>query len=119
MCDMRNRSLLLLGFLAFGLGMNAKTYVDPATGKTLCSTFDEKREGAVGGYADIIRTAFGKHNSMNSFNHYSFGAVATWMYNYSLGIRRDETSPGFKHLRNIHLPFLPILLRQSSCLQNL
>lgn len=45
MCDMRNRSLLLLGFLAFGLGMNAKTYVDPATGKTLCSIFDEKREG--------------------------------------------------------------------------
>lgn len=25
MCDMRNRSLLLLGFLAFGLGLNAKT----------------------------------------------------------------------------------------------
>lgn len=34
---------------------------------------------------------------MNSFNHYSFGAVAAWMYNYSLGIERDELSPGFKH----------------------
>lgn len=34
---------------------------------------------------------------MNSFNHYSFGAVVAWMYNYSLGIRRDETSLGFKH----------------------
>lgn len=33
---------------------------------------------------------------MNSFNHYSFGAVGAWMYNYSLGIQRDETSPGFK-----------------------
>jgi alpha-L-rhamnosidase len=34
---------------------------------------------------------------MNSFNHYSFGAIGAWMYNYSLGIERDEASPGFKH----------------------
>ena len=34
---------------------------------------------------------------MNSFNHYSFGAVGSWMYNYSLGIQRDEAFPGFKH----------------------
>ena len=34
---------------------------------------------------------------MNSFNHYSFGAVAAWMYNYSLGIKRDPDHPGFKH----------------------
>jgi len=40
---------------------------------------------------------FGGNNSMNSFNHYSFGAVGAWMYNYSLGITRDENSPGFKH----------------------
>ena len=40
---------------------------------------------------------FGGNNHMNSFNHYSFGAVAAWMYNYSLGIERDENSPGFKH----------------------
>ncbi|MDL2241418.1 glycoside hydrolase family 78 protein [Bacteroidales bacterium OttesenSCG-928-L03] len=40
---------------------------------------------------------FGGNNRMNSFNHYSFGAVASWMYNYSLGIERDESSPGFKH----------------------
>ena len=44
-----------------------------------------------------IKDGFGKNNSMNSFNHYSFGAVVAWMYNYSLGIRRDESSPGFKH----------------------
>jgi len=31
---------------------------------------------------------------MNSFNHYSFGAVGQWMISYSLGIQRDE--PGFK-----------------------
>jgi alpha-L-rhamnosidase len=40
---------------------------------------------------------FGGNNRMNSFNHYSFGAVGAWMYAYSLGIQRDENSPGFKH----------------------
>ncbi|MEY4384279.1 MAG: hypothetical protein RI995_1821 [Bacteroidota bacterium] len=44
-----------------------------------------------------IENGFGGNNSMNSFNHYSFGAVAAWMYNYSLGIQRDPKSPGFKH----------------------
>lgn len=40
---------------------------------------------------------FGGNNRMNSFNHYSFGAVGAWMYNYSLGIERDENFPGFQH----------------------
>lgn len=40
---------------------------------------------------------FGSNNRMNSFNHYSFGAIGAWMYNYSLGIERDEESPGFQH----------------------
>lgn len=44
-----------------------------------------------------VEDGFGGNNSMNSFNHYSFGAVAAWMYNYSLGIERDPESPGFKH----------------------
>ncbi len=44
-----------------------------------------------------LEDGFGGNNSMNSFNHYSFGAVGAWMYNYSLGIERDETQPGFKH----------------------
>jgi alpha-L-rhamnosidase len=37
---------------------------------------------------------FGGNNSMNSFNHYSFGAIGQWMMAYSLGIQRDQ--PGFK-----------------------
>jgi alpha-L-rhamnosidase len=41
-----------------------------------------------------IENGFGGNNSMNSFNHYSFGAVGQWMMAYSLGIARDE--PGFK-----------------------
>lgn len=40
---------------------------------------------------------FGGNNRMNSFNHYSFGAVGAWLINHSLGIRRDESCPGFKH----------------------
>ena len=40
---------------------------------------------------------FGGNNSMNSFNHYSFGAVGQWLINRCLGIERDEQQPGFKH----------------------
>ncbi len=42
-----------------------------------------------------VENGFGGNNSMNSFNHYSFGAVGRWMIAYSLGIQRDE--PGFHH----------------------
>ncbi|MFI5136199.1 MAG: family 78 glycoside hydrolase catalytic domain [Sphingobacteriales bacterium] len=41
-----------------------------------------------------VENGFGGNNSMNSFNHYSFGAVGQWMMAYSLGIQRDEA--GFK-----------------------
>jgi alpha-L-rhamnosidase len=41
-----------------------------------------------------VENGFGGNNSMNSFNHYSFGAVGQWMLAYSLGIQRDE--PGFQ-----------------------
>ncbi|TCN25397.1 family 78 glycoside hydrolase catalytic domain [Mesobacillus foraminis] len=44
-----------------------------------------------------VEDGFGGNNSMNSFNHYSFGAVGAWMYNESLGIERDPENPGFKH----------------------
>lgn len=43
-----------------------------------------------------IENGFGGNNSMNSFNHYSFGAIAAWMYNYSLGIQRHPDHSGFK-----------------------
>jgi len=41
-----------------------------------------------------VENGFGGNNSMNSFNHYSFGAVGYWMMAHSLGIQRDE--PGFR-----------------------
>ena len=42
-----------------------------------------------------IENGFGGQNSMNSFNHYSLGAVGTWMMEYQAGIQRDDTA-GFK-----------------------
>jgi len=41
-----------------------------------------------------VEEGFGGNNGMNSFNHYSFGAVGQWMMAHSLGIQRGE--PGFK-----------------------
>ncbi|MFI1728504.1 alpha-L-rhamnosidase C-terminal domain-containing protein [Streptomyces acidicola] len=34
--------------------------------------------------------------SMNSFNHYAYGAIMEWMYAYMAGIARDPDHPGFK-----------------------
>jgi len=36
-------------------------------------------------------------NAMNSFNHYSFGSVGSWMIERSLGICRGADTPGFEH----------------------
>ena len=35
---------------------------------------------------------------MNSFNHYSYGAVADWVFEQAAGILHDETHPGFSEL---------------------
>jgi alpha-L-rhamnosidase len=35
--------------------------------------------------------------SMNSFNHYAFGAVGSWMYRTIGGIRLDPAHPGYEH----------------------
>lgn len=34
------------------------------------------------------------NGGMNSFNHYSYGAIGDWLYRYAVGIR--ETEPGYK-----------------------
>jgi alpha-L-rhamnosidase len=34
---------------------------------------------------------------MNSFNHVAIGAVGEWMYSHILGIRLDESQPGYRH----------------------
>lgn len=35
--------------------------------------------------------------SMNSFNHYSYGIIAEWMFRHMAGIAPDEENVGFKH----------------------
>jgi alpha-L-rhamnosidase len=34
--------------------------------------------------------------SMNSFNHYAYGAIGDWMYQTIAGIRPEESMPGYK-----------------------
>ena len=41
-----------------------------------------------------VEAGFGGNNSMNSFNHYAYGAIVEWMYRYMAGIEVIE--PGFK-----------------------
>jgi len=36
--------------------------------------------------------------SMNSYNHYAYGAVAEWMYRYGAGIDTSSTQPGFRSI---------------------
>ncbi|MBQ8076340.1 MAG: family 78 glycoside hydrolase catalytic domain [Oscillospiraceae bacterium] len=47
------------------------------------------------GYTNEL--GFNGNNSMNSFNHYSFGAVYEWMMAYQLGIAADPAQPGYQH----------------------
>ena len=35
---------------------------------------------------------------MNSFNHYAYGAIGEWMYNYVAGLSIDPENPGYKHI---------------------
>jgi len=37
--------------------------------------------------------------SMNSFNHYSYGAIGDWMYRVMAGLNTDETAAGYKKIR--------------------
>jgi len=36
--------------------------------------------------------------SMNSFNHYAYGAIGEWMYNTVAGIELDPATPAYKHI---------------------
>ena len=37
--------------------------------------------------------------SMNSYNHYAYGAVADWIYRYAAGVDTDTEVPGFQTIR--------------------
>jgi alpha-L-rhamnosidase len=46
--------------------------------------------------------------SMNSYNHYAYGAVADWIYRYAAGIDADSVDAGFHTIR-LHPNFDPAL----------
>jgi len=48
--------------------------------------------------------------SMNSYNHYAYGAVADWIYRYAAGIDTTSSDPGF-HTIYLHPNFNPELGR--------
>jgi alpha-L-rhamnosidase len=39
-----------------------------------------------------------QESSMNSFNHYAYGAVGDWMYRVVAGLNGDPAQPGYKHI---------------------
>ena len=39
-----------------------------------------------------------QNDGMNSFNHYAYGAIGEWLYNYVAGIKIDPENPGYKHI---------------------
>ena len=41
---------------------------------------------------------------MNSFNHYAYGCVCQWLWEYAAGIAADPADPGFRHIVMRPLP---------------
>ena len=37
--------------------------------------------------------------SMNSFNHYAYGAIGDWMYHVVAGLDTYDDGPGYKHIK--------------------
>lgn len=46
-----------------------------------------------------VEGGFNGNNSMNSFNHFSLGAILEWMVGHQLGIHPIEETPGFRRFR--------------------
>jgi alpha-L-rhamnosidase len=42
--------------------------------------------------------------NMNSFNHYAYGAIGSWLYQTTAGIEIDPKKPGYKHILIAPLP---------------
>jgi alpha-L-rhamnosidase len=39
-----------------------------------------------------------QRTSMNSFNHYAYGAIGDWMYRVMVGLDTDDSGPGYKKI---------------------
>jgi alpha-L-rhamnosidase len=49
------------------------------------------------GWMTMYDCGDGTYAISGSLNHMALGSVGQWMYEYMLGIKRDENSPAFKH----------------------
>ena len=45
-----------------------------------------------------------KPEGMNSRNHFAYGSLGEWLYEYLAGIRRDPASEGFRHFLLAPMP---------------
>jgi alpha-L-rhamnosidase len=76
--------------LAFTLLMNKEypSWLYPVTqgATTIWERWDGQRPD--GSFQDV---------TMNSFNHYAYGAIGQWLYTYVAGITIDPQIPGYKH----------------------
>ena len=76
--------------LAFSLLMNKEypSWLYPVTqgATTIWERWDGQKPD--GSFQDL---------SMNSFNHYAYGAIGQWLYQYIAGIAIDPKLPGYKH----------------------
>ncbi len=76
--------------LAFKLLMNKEypSWLYPVTqgATTIWERWDGQKPD--GSFQDV---------TMNSFNHYAYGAIGNWLYQYVAGIQSDPKAPGYKH----------------------
>lgn len=80
------------------IGMTANAY-DILTKDTYPSWGYSIKKGATTIWEHWDSNDIEKLSYMNSFNHYSLGSCAEWLYEYCLGIRPDESCGGFKKLK--------------------
>lgn len=39
-----------------------------------------------------------QNKAMNSFNHYAYGTIGEWLYQYIAGLKPDDQDPGYRHI---------------------
>jgi alpha-L-rhamnosidase len=105
--DIERRGHLTTGFVGVGLICPTLTQIgrsDLAWQLVLTNTYPSWLFSVKNGATTIWERWDGwtpergfQDSSMNSFNHYSLGAVGAWLYSGAAGIQLDDSNPGYKH----------------------
>jgi alpha-L-rhamnosidase len=53
--------------------------------------------------------------SMNSYNHYSYGAIGDWMYRVMVGLDTYEDGVGYKHIKYNRISVADLPMHQLLC----